>query len=57
MAKMTPQERKEAKEFSEASRDLRTREGWKTYQAARLAGASHYQALELGFEADISSLS
>ena len=53
MSKMTAAERKEAKEWSEASERIRTREGWKTYQNARLAGSSHYDALDLAFQADI----
>jgi hypothetical protein len=54
MSKMTAAERKEAKEWSEASERIRTREGWKTYQNARLAGSSHYDALDLAFQADIT---
>jgi hypothetical protein len=42
MSKMTAAERKEAKEWSEASERIRTREGWEIYQNARLAGSSPY---------------
>lgn len=53
--KMTPKERKDAKEFSEASRLLRTKEGWVAYQSARMSGKGHYEALDLGFSADFAA--
>jgi hypothetical protein len=55
MAKMTAEERKLEKEFSEASSRIRTRAGWVTYQNARLAGDEHYDALYKAFNVDINS--
>lgn len=54
MAK-TAQERKDEKEFSEASQKLRTRQGWNAYMYARMGGMEHYEALDMGFAADFKA--
>lgn len=57
MTKKTAEDRKLEKEFSEASQKLRTKQGWVAYQNARMSGAEHYDALDLGFHADIAAFS
>lgn len=55
MAKMTADERREAREWSKASAVL-GKEGFKAYMSSKMAGIGHDEAMDIGRKADLRSV-